>query len=170
MQEWLGRLLLAAIEHRHCTVVKELIRLGAAVHFWSGDYHVRSPLHQAISMGCTEIVKLLISAGADVNSVHGNSGTALMLAASNATITEILLSAGANVDMKDPNGCTALHRAASGSSLEVVELLLRNGADINAKNNSGMTPLSFALSSAANTGSIEAFRFLEERGGKLGHP
>ncbi len=83
-----------------------------------------------------ELVKMLIKAGVDVNSVDQvNRTTPLHWAANkgNAALTEVILKHGADVAAVDDVGCTALHRAAQVNSIEVVKLLLAHGADASAR-------------------------------------
>ena len=106
----------------------------------------------------TEMVRLLLENGADVNAKSELSGrTPLMSAAGidgKTEIVRLLLENGADVNAADHYGHTALMIAMegindSGNQTEtVVKLLLEKGADVNAKNKAGNT----ALHSAAENG------------------
>jgi len=90
-----------------------------------------------------EVVKVLISMGANVN-FKGSGGIApLHLAATygNVEIAKILISNGADVNVKEDNGMTPLHIAALagktsvGRNIEIAKILVSNRADVNNKSN-----------------------------------
>jgi Ankyrin repeats (3 copies)/Ankyrin repeat len=97
-----------------------------------------TPLWEAL--GRTDIVKLLLAAGADVNATSRKEQDRLL-------------------------GLTPLMTVALGGSEELVQLFLDKGADVNAKTPIGITALSMAKSSGAedNKGVI---RRLEAAGAK----
>lgn len=83
----------------------------------------------------TEVIELLVGAGADIDYVSPggkNSGTPLMMAAKKHdgrdTVAQ-LLSLGAGVNATDQFGRTALWMAARYGRLDTIELLLAHGAD-----------------------------------------
>ncbi|KAF3492253.1 uncharacterized protein GIQ15_01770 [Arthroderma uncinatum] len=95
-----------------------------------------------------EIVKLLLSAGADSNAPPAEKRgiTALQGAAATGNIAkaELLLAANAQIELCSAQyGCTALHMAIRGRHLEMVALLLHHGATphYDASAISGRTPL-----------------------------
>jgi ankyrin repeat protein len=115
----------------------------------SEDVKQDSPLFAAVVAGRSNIVKMLLERGADVNVViPGENYTPLHLAVSaqnNAlTISEMLLKHGADVNARSSDGSTALHKASLNPRPGVVELLISSGAYVNARNSSGRTPLSYA--------------------------
>ena len=79
----------------------------------------------AAEKGHTNIVRLLLTKGADVNAKKYFDQTALMEAAENghADIVRILLDKGADVNVKDWYGYTAISRAASCDHTDIVRLL-----------------------------------------------
>ena len=101
----------------------------------------RTPLMVAARKGLTEIAKLLIDAGANVNDTDDHGLTALMHAArkGQAQTLELLLINKADTAKRDNDGMTALLWASP--YIPVLEALLQSGADINAKNNDGETAL-----------------------------
>jgi len=82
-------------------------------------------LMQAVMNDETEIAKLLIENGADVNKRDGFKMTSLMLAANNQNIelVKLLLKNGADKNAKDDNGMTALKAAEEVKNKEIIDLL-----------------------------------------------
>ncbi|KAH0335913.1 hypothetical protein KCU81_g8807, partial [Aureobasidium melanogenum] len=98
------------------------------------------PLTRATKFGSKEIVRLLISAGFDVNKRDRAGLPPLAYAAKNgwADIVKILLEKGAQADNTKDGAQTILSYAVENGSKELVELLLTYGANINQL--SGRTP------------------------------
>ena len=105
----------------------------------------------ASNIGETDIVKLLIANGADVNAKipiytlwqgsggmayteHSYDGTALQVASYGGytQIVEYLIEAGADVNVVGRDGRNALIQAIERGHAQIVELLITNGADIRA--------------------------------------
>lgn len=104
------------------------------------------------------MAKILVQAGADVNSVNYKGDTPLHNAATfhNIPMIEFLISAGANVNSSNGNKWTPLlkitgqfHSGYGSERLdgifEVIKILLENKADVNVTNNIGMTPLLYSV-------------------------
>lgn len=125
-------------------------------------------LHLAAAGYRTDIVKLLLAAGADPNAnANHRRSTPLHYAADGfisgpcwdpgdqvGTIRS-LLDAGAKVDAQDKNGATALHRAVRTRCVAAVECLLSAGADPRLRNNPGSTPFHLAAQTTGRGGSGE---------------
>lgn len=88
-------------------------------------------LNKAIEYGQVEIARILISAGADVNSISELGSTLLMNAAAkvNPTGLQLLLQAGAAVNMVDRENWSALIYACFGGYAVSIKMLLEAGAD-----------------------------------------
>lgn len=121
-------------------------------------------LMQSAGRGDTEIVKLLLDNGANVNAKDGWEQTPLSYAVGgrHIEIIGLLLDRGADINSRAEIGSTPLMNAAGVGSLEVIEYLLDRGADINAQNYNGTTALMFA----AGFKQPEAMNLLLERGAK----
>jgi len=123
-----------AIERRDIAALRALLERraspnpGAWDRFLHGD--APTPLVAAVDAGSSEMVTLLLDAGAEVNA-NLHWGTALMVACArgSADLAKVLLSHGAQVNLARPGRSTPLEAAAHGSHVEVVELLLSRGAD-----------------------------------------
>jgi uncharacterized protein len=100
-------------------------------------------LRNAADRGETEIAKLLIDHGADVNS--NDASTPLLDAAEEGQdeIVKLLLARGAKADARVA-GDTPLLTAASRGHPGCVELLIAAGADVNAADNDGNTGLHYS--------------------------
>jgi len=100
--------------------------------YYDGDYAL---LDIAAIRYNTEIMKLLIERGADLNAASRTGLTVLHHAAKkiNTPAVKLLLDSGMDVNIADNNGYTPLHYAARDSEVDTVALLLEHGADTYAK-------------------------------------
>lgn len=116
-----------------------LIAQGANVNVSAAGY----PLIVAIIAGQSEVAKLLIESGTDVNLRDREGRTPLLAAAfkNRLEIAELLIERGTDVNAKEHRGGTPLHMAAHNGHAQFVELLLRHGAHADPKDNTGNTPL-----------------------------
>ena len=119
-------------------------------------------LNEAAFRGHTEVCRLLIERGANVNAVYYGGWTPLHQAAryGYVDVCRLLIQAKSNVNSVDHNGETPLHCAARYGHIEVCRLLLGRGANVNATNWFGWTPLHLA----AFNGHFEVCRLLIGRG------
>ena len=100
-----------------------------------------------------ELVRMLVSAGADVNCSNTAGSTPLHIACScwgSEETVAIFLAAGAEVNVKDRSLETPLHCAAESQRTGVVKLLLEAGAEVNAVRDDGETPLHCACTEESN--------------------
>ena len=121
-----------------------------------------TPVMMAASLGDAQMLKELLSLGADPNRRGGLNRTALQYAAEKNRITaaRVLLDAGADVDGADPSGLTPLIMAADRGYTELAVVLMDAGANVNARMNVGWT----ALLDAARRGNLELTKILLQRG------
>ena len=112
------------------------------------EYSGRIALNEACEKGYLEIVKCLLSAGADKDKADNNGWTPLIYTARGGyvEIVQLLLAAGADKDKADNDGWTPLIEAAMEGHVEVVRLLLAAGANKNKVTSDGETALSLATS------------------------
>ena len=141
----------------------ELIAQGADVNESYGDG--TTALHSAAMEGHVEAVRLLITAGANIEAgTRLGHYTPLHLASRNghAVVVEALLEAGSDVHARSSNGgVTALHLAAEYGDPETIRVLVKHGEDVNVRDAAReQTPLSFA----AARNRVEAIRTLVELG------
>ena len=98
-----------------------------------------TPLHSAVKYNDNpEVIKALITTGADIHAQANDGSTPLHDAAKhnmNAKVIKALLDTGAEVNALDVLGNTPLHSAAeSNENPEIIQVLLDFGADINKQN------------------------------------
>jgi len=105
--------------------------------------HGSTFIHIAVDNGNIEVLKYLVSQGANVN-VKDNYGKTPLQAAvnkNNLEMVEYLISHGADVNVKDYFSRSPLHDAAIIGNIETVQILISHGAQINAKDNMNKSPL-----------------------------
>lgn len=99
-----------------------------------------------------EIIKLLISAGADINVKTEYGNTLLMDALRNEelTIASRLITSKSDLDSQNDKKATALHFAAEKNQMSQLKKILDRGANPNIQDIDGSTPLMCALSNYHN--------------------
>ena len=139
--------LVNAVNRENVNATRKLLNNGANVNQNNGNG--RSPLMQASFIGNSELVKLLLAKGADVNKADSDGNTALHFATveNYLGITRLLLAApGIQVNKVNKDGETPLIVASQAGDYEIVEALLAKGADVNKADKEGRTPLNRASS------------------------
>ena len=125
--------LILASQQGSVAIVKELLDAGAPINipgkkrpsYMELQSEDASPMHSAVAGGYLDIIKLLLSHGADLEINVEGSGTPLSVAASKgrADIVRLLLSAGANA----ADGA-ALYHAVREGSIEIAQEPLAAGS------------------------------------------
>ncbi|MGI4790468.1 MAG: ankyrin repeat domain-containing protein [Janthinobacterium lividum] len=144
------------------------------LHFSVGNIKLDSSGIQPRGIGPTDIIKLLIAHGADVNFkvntyVNGKTGegvTALMQAAGSNQIgtVQLLLADGADIQATDPDGATALiYAVESSNAIPLLKLLISCGLNVNVQPKHGEN----ALQRAADIGHFENVKFLLAHGAHI---
>jgi ankyrin repeat protein len=140
---------------------RKLIQQGANVKA-ANSYGV-TPLSIACTNGNGPMVRLLLDAGADPNTVLPGGETVLMTASRTGDVAAVnaLIERGAKVDAREPaTGQTALMWAAAEGNVEAIQALLKAGADPTVRLESGFDALLFAV----REGRIGAVRTLLKAG------
>lgn len=156
-----------------------LDRIGRCVYAGDTALHIAAAAYQA------EIVRQLITAGADIHArnrrgaepLHsaavGNPSSSAWNPSAQAATIVCIIQAGADPNVIDKSGVTALHRAVRTRCAAAVRTLLECGADPTRKNKSGSTPMLLAIQNTGRGGSgspeaksqqQEIMRLLESHG------
>lgn len=146
--------------------IEELLKNGACVNASSAENV--SPLYVAATVGSLPVVKILLEAGAYVNSVildtplimsynsasfnlrtkykvvPGNTPLIAAVSKNETKIVSLLISFGASVEITNCYGNSALHEAAENGFDQIVKQLLDAGASSLVKNNQCKSPLDLA--------------------------
>ncbi|KAF4502263.1 hypothetical protein FAGAP_1502 [Fusarium agapanthi] len=112
-------------------VVDKLIEKHANINDPPRDLPKASPVALAVESRHSDILRMLLAAGAAVECPVKGMSSPLHIAvtAQNLLGCELLLSAGCQVDAEDKDGSTALSIAADLNDLDMVECLVSHGAD-----------------------------------------
>ena len=131
----------AAIYMKDFKTIKRHIEAGSDLNVPDPTFG-SSPLISATFLDVAEAVKLLIDAGADLNSKNKEGSTALHTAAAfgKTEIANMLMDAGADLNVQNNEGSTPLHTSAFFCHTDIVKILLKKGADKSIKNKYNQTP------------------------------
>jgi ankyrin repeat protein/uncharacterized coiled-coil protein SlyX len=128
--------------------VKLLLEKGANVDILSdigSKRDLKGRIHDAIERGNSNVVRLLLVMGVDVDERRWDRMTPLLCACyeGKSAIAKMLVAQGADVKACDEDGATVLHRTVQGKDASLLTFLLDNGALvlIDATDNDGDTPL-----------------------------
>lgn len=133
----------------HLIVAKDLIAAGAKVNIRA---YTGTPLHAAVEGNHVNVVKFLLSVGADV--LLTDSGVRQTPLHSSAflgslELVNLLLENGAALDPQDKSGMTPLMVAAWQKHESVMHLLLERGANLGLRQQDGTTHLIWVVRSGA---------------------
>lgn len=130
-------------------IIKSMLSNKVDIDIYPNRNKGWTALMAASTFGKTEIVKYLISKGANVNVKLEDGETTLIQSAQNDDNKEIvkeLLKADVEINAQTKKGLTALMRFAWMGQSEAVKMLLDAGADTKLKNENGWTAFYFACS------------------------
>ncbi|KAL3468446.1 ankyrin repeat-containing domain protein [Aspergillus heterothallicus] len=168
--------LIQACKQGHHTVAEVLLHVGVnpdaeAQHASNSYPHARTALCIACYTGNANLVRVLLSHGANARGVAEAAQTPLGIAASRGheEILSLLLAHGAEVDSSTGSPhlhYTALINASQACHLKIVKLLLAYGASISHTDYYGRT----ALSHAAARGDVDTVQVLVAAGAQVDFP
>jgi len=159
-------------------IIKMLISKGIDLE-QEDDLQKQKPLHTTLSFNTPEIAKILLDAGANINSLDYHGWTPLMKAVDkeNIAIINILINARAKIDggskynttnyqatFVEKASYTPLIKAIEKGNIDIVRMLLDAGADINgAYTKYGYSPLVIAIEEE----NIEIVTLLLDKGANI---
>ena len=129
----------------------ENIESGVNINITIQDEHNITPLHIASQIGNINMVRILLSKGADPTITDSRGYNPFHLAAyhghmkiSSLLVNSMNMCKNKNRDIEKISYMTPLHKAVSVGNYNIVNLLIKKGADISAKNGRGETVLHIA--------------------------
>ena len=123
---WTALMLMLAGANANFETASLLLKYGANINIQGSDGW--SALMLACQSGYTEIAKLLVESGADVNTQNKVSGMSALMIASrdgNAKTVKLLLDHEADINLKDNDGWTALMLADKNQHTKICKLLAK---------------------------------------------
>ena len=100
-----------------------------------------APLIIALQLNKTDIAKLLIENGANVNSATEPTPLYTAIMSGNSPMALLLIEKGADYNLANADGWTALHAACYQGKEDIVKVLIDKGVYVNLKTLNGDTPL-----------------------------
>lgn len=149
----------------HATACEYLLQRGADPDRVSRNGS--TPLHLAATGKRDDVIRLLLAAGAKVNSLDGHNHTPLanlIWCSDSAGAARALLEAGATMTYSARSGDTLAHWAAFFGRHAILNELLEHGADPNAFDHDHSTPLHKAVSAVFEQGAELCVNVLLEHG------
>jgi len=154
-------------DHSLASILRLLSVKGIEINAKSDYLDGYTALHMAVKLGKSDILKILLDHGADINAINTKGETALIVGATCSPwekyqqVIHILVERGANIETVDEDGNTAIMVAAKhwNKSLEVIQFLVERGAESSTRNLKGLT----ALMIAADRGNLPAVECLLQR-------
>jgi ankyrin repeat protein len=124
-------------------------------------------LKMASYQGKTDIVKLLVERGVDINFTYNleydNSALTLATEKSHKDIVKLLIENGADINYQNWHHASALYFAVKNGDIHIVNYLLEHGADINIKIYQNENILTQAIKNGHN----EIIKLLLEKGSEF---
>ncbi|OWF44170.1 protein fem-1 homolog C-like [Mizuhopecten yessoensis] len=157
-----------ACEEGHLDIIRYLVSewkvdIEQRGHYKHKHFHDHvPPLWSCTERNSIEVLRLLISLGADINCTSSTNGTALLVGClhDSAECVKELIKAGADVNTPNIYGATPLLNAASKGSLSLCEFLINNGADVLGRDCNGRT----TLHRAVEENRLDVVKLLIEKG------
>eukprot|EP00744_Colponema_vietnamica_P010782 GILI01015197.1.p1 GENE.GILI01015197.1~~GILI01015197.1.p1 ORF type:complete len:180 (+),score=25.63 GILI01015197.1:46-540(+) len=126
---WSPPLCIAATEG-NTTIMEFLIASGAKINAQQGIQWSRPALHCAAASNQRQAMRLLLTAGADVNAGCPGVHSSLLTACGDLPCIKLLLDFGANINVLDVEEVSPLLNASYEGNATVVQALLDCGAEI----------------------------------------
>lgn len=134
-----------AVDKGWCYLTEYLVDRGQDVN---GKHMGESPLHLAMRQGNSDLIKLLLVAGANMYSRDKNGASSLdrVDEMGNERIKNLFKERREKLDinLRGKEGYTALHFACQQGHVDLAKLLIAHGAKLETRNSKLMTPLHLA--------------------------
>ncbi len=111
------------------------------------DNNGDTPLHLVSKSGATDMIDVLLDAGANINEKSAQESMTplhLAFAAGRPEFARVLIAKGANLRVKDSDGCTPIHTAAANDSLTRAIISVLPDNEIHNRDEDGRTLLHIA--------------------------
>lgn len=144
--EYIRNQFLQAVISGNKVVVCSMLKINRSlVNVYDKNGH--TPLWFACKTSRFNIVKVLLSYGADPNAVHFDCTSPIFMV-EDESIARLLIKHGADVNQRTHHdGEEPIHRLTALKQEKIIKLILHAGANVNAKTNRGATPLHIAARS-----------------------
>ena len=131
-----------AVLHNQAEAVRFLIAQGADVKY-THPADGRGPVHEVAAKGFSDLLSLLIDAGANpvLRDRSGQTPLDLALAYKNANVVAALLKLGSRISESESAAEEAMETAVLKGQVEIVRILLDSGFDVNKPTAGGSTYL-----------------------------
>ncbi|KAJ3097279.1 phosphate system positive regulatory protein pho81 [Phlyctochytrium bullatum] len=126
--------------------LKLLLEFGADVEDCS-NADLMTPLALAVMEEKSECIRVLLDAGANVDTLNDHEDSALLWACKKGCLdtARILIDRGANVNPRTRHCCSPLHEAADRENFNLMKMLLDAGADVDWVDKNGETALHYSV-------------------------
>ena len=127
---------------------KDIRNILQKVDVNAGNKEGKTVLMFAAESNSSDVVQVLLKAGADVNAKDKQDRTVLIWAVvgkAKPEVISMLLDVGADINVKDKQNMTPLMFAVKNNSSEIVQVLLDAGANVSAGNRDGVVALMWAV-------------------------
>ena len=172
------RIMVSAAERGYVDILDSLIARGVAIDIQNVNSY--SALSAASENGRTDLVKFLLSKGADKSHIKPLHHSPMIIPEIKddyeapkiyiycvrygiIKAASSMINRGVDINSSDSQGNNALTVAATHGYKDIMELLLKKGADVNQINGIGQSP---AISAIEN-GGAEGAEFIVRNGGRL---
>ena len=121
-------------------------------------------LDNAVMMGNTDVVKILIDQLKKEGADPASLGTGVLIAAKTGKVDmlQVLADAGAPLDNRGPDGYLPIHWTVKSGNYDAMMFLIEKGVDVNAKGGQGYSVLDWAT----NEGYTRLIKALKKAGAK----
>lgn len=163
--EYLGSLLIAAIQKKQTKEALDLLEQGADPNYYERR---QTPLMAAVEHA-PSLIKPLIAAGADVNPKNGDIFPLFKaIKLGKIDVVKNLMNYGVNVNYEYDEYTPliyAIYATRHSRNIDVIRLLIDGGADVNKKNMRGLAPfLNYFLRETISRDNWDIFELFLEKG------